>query len=320
MHRNRSISDRRRDRLVTSSARSRSRSGGHDDIYVYRRRRSVDQERSYTPPLAVATTSRQYSQQEGSESIYSLSQALLKGIEGIANRTNNSGVINNKIIDEFNPVNNDIVEWINAVDEYAFINNWNDQVTCHLALSKLRGSAETWYRGLPTRIFAWVEWKDLLRSQFISKRNLHTDMTNMLKCVPQLNQGLFEYCFEKLALINKMKLPISDDDKVNLIMGGIKDPQIKFSVETSEISDPAKLARFLKTFDEKPEISEIANPSIPVSGNNNFQNNRHRNYPKQTSTQALISCYYCKQRGHLKRQCPNREQPSKALVTYHNSL
>jgi hypothetical protein len=40
------------------------------------------------------------------------------------------------IVGEFNPLESNVVDWLNAVDEYAVIYNWDDQLTSHLALSK----------------------------------------------------------------------------------------------------------------------------------------------------------------------------------------
>ena len=70
------------------------------------------------------------------------------------------------IIEDFNPIDQNVDHWLKAVDEFAYLHNWSDQVICHLALEKLRGPAETWYRGLPTRLFTWPEWKDLLTQYF----------------------------------------------------------------------------------------------------------------------------------------------------------
>ena len=254
--RHRSRQPRRRD-LETPSARSRSRRRCSPEplsgAYKVSRPRDEIQVRSFTPPCDIASSSKH----DGSESNHTLSKVFLKGIEQILSSKNvNQGVINNNIIAEFNPLLHDIMEWLNAVDEYAQINNWSDQVTCHLALSKLRGLAETWYRGLPTRLFTWGEWKQLLLENFIPKRDLHSDMSIMLNYTPQPQQSLYAYCFEKLALINKMKIPLSDADKVNLIMGGIENKQIRFSVETSQITNPAKLAGYFKVFSDTNNYNE----------------------------------------------------------------
>lgn len=335
MHRrHRSSQSRRRDYAETPSVRSRSPVGGNGvrgEREPSWRHREDTPERSFTPPLA--SSSRRH---EGSEAVHSLSHALLEGISQlIGSQPHKTGIVDKNIINEFNPLNQDIKEWLGAVDEYAYMNGWSDQMICHLALCKLRGPAEIWYRGLPTRLFTWSEWKNLLLEQFIPKRDLHSDMSKMLNCVPARNETLYEYAFEKLALINKMKIPLTDGDKVNLIMGGIQDEQIRFSVETSEISNPAKLARYLKIFDEKNNVSGHEPNFIPIKerripaksndisdvvrGKNNsvVLENRNHNYSSSLSK----TCYRCRQTGHVKNQCPNKKFSGKEVVPYyHNSL
>ncbi|KAJ8934745.1 hypothetical protein NQ318_004973, partial [Aromia moschata] len=50
----------------------------------------------------------------------------------------------------------------------------------------------------------------------------------------------------KYALIHKLKLGLTGEDQMNLIMGGINDDQIKFSVEAVSINDPSVLAVHFK--------------------------------------------------------------------------
>lgn len=322
MHRqNRQKQPRRRDSPGSPSARSRSRSRSNHrrrDISRYRHHENQSSERSFTPP-------RTSGEQEGSESFISISQALLQGINKIASNKNQSGVIDKSIIEEFNPIERDIRDWLNSVDEYSQINNWSDEVTCHLALSKLRGPAETWYRGLPTRLFVWPEWKELLLENFIPKRNLHADMKKMLSCTPKTNQGLYEYTFEKLALINRMKIPLSDSDKVNLIMGDINDNQIRFSVETSEIKNPARLARYLKIFDDnKTSNTGILQPSTSVNLNASSTENLFKTpHKNKYQNKNLNRCFNCREKGHFREQCPKKNKNNRIsgteVANYYNS-
>ncbi|KAJ8968556.1 hypothetical protein NQ314_002220 [Rhamnusium bicolor] len=192
---------------------------------------------------------------ESASTMSKVSQLFLEGIDKIFTKIGNakpadvstSVSISKDIVAEFDPLVHDIEMWLHAVDEYALIYAWSDCVTSHMALSKLRGAAQTWYRGLPTRLFSWSEWKNMLLVNFQPKRDLHTAMSTMLQYKPQPQQSLFEYTFAKLALIHKMNIPLQDNDKVNLIMGGVNDAQIRFSVEAADIKDPTVLARHLRT-------------------------------------------------------------------------
>jgi hypothetical protein len=122
------------------------------------------------------------------------------------------GTISSGILSEFNPLTGNVDDWLHAVDEYAQIYGWDEKVTSHLAQAKLRGPAEVWYRGLPTHLFTWVEWKEVLRQNFIPKRDLHKLLSNMFACVPNAHQSLYEYAFEKLALIHQLGRPGNPDN------------------------------------------------------------------------------------------------------------
>lgn len=197
---------------------------------------------------------------ELTDSVSQLGEAICQGIgrlaESVGVRQAEHQVVSKsstKIIKEFNPISKDVTEWLEAVDEFAYIYGWNDRTTCHLALSKLKGPAEVWYRALPTRIFTWSEWKEMLNQQFRPKRNLYAELREMMDCVARNDQSL--YAFDKIALIQKLKLQISGIDQVNLILGGISDDLVKFSVETAGIAEPSDLARHFKMLDERKDRS-----------------------------------------------------------------
>jgi hypothetical protein len=95
---------------------------------------------------------------------------------------------------------------------------------------------------------AWPEWRQMLAENFAVKRDLHRALQIMMDCKPKARQSLYEYTYEKLALIHKLKLPISGADQVNLIMGGINDKQIRFTVEAAGIKSPSELAKHFRNF------------------------------------------------------------------------
>jgi hypothetical protein len=86
----------------------------------------------------------------------------------------------------------------------------------------------------------------MLAENFAVKRDLHRALQIMMDCKPKARQSLYEYTYEKLALIHKLKLPISGADQVNLIMGGINDKQIRFTVEAAGIKSPSELAKHFR--------------------------------------------------------------------------
>lgn len=274
----------------------------------HRRHRDADPDTAVVRKTRKTSHGRRAVSDESASQTSQINQVFLDSIEKVIDKYGN---INSRqeinvsacqaIVPEFNPLHDNITTWLHAIDEYAVIYNWSDRVICHLALSKLRGPANVWYQGLPTRIFTWPEWKAMLLENFAPKHDLTTAMTLMLQCKPKSSRDLYAYVFEKLALIYKMKIPLSNIDKVNLIMGGIDDPQIKFSVEAAGIVDPAILAKHFKN----AQFNDFKQPSQSSKA-------------KMTDSNALVGpkCYYCKHRGHLQRNCPNMTNKDTQLVPY----
>jgi hypothetical protein len=91
----------------------------------------------------------------------------------------------------------------------------------------------------------------MILNHFQKKRNLHGSMKAMIDCTANKYDTYYEYHFAKLALIHKLKLPISQGDQVSLVMGGLEDERIKIAIETSNINTPEVLAAHFRVLDEK---------------------------------------------------------------------
>jgi hypothetical protein len=95
-------------------------------------------------------------------------------------------------------------------------------------------------------------------------------MKAMIDCTANKYDTYYEYHFAKLALIHKLKLPISQGDQVNLVMGGLEDERIKIAIETSNINTPEVLAAHFRVLDEqrlgrsKPETSNVSPTVSPA--------------------------------------------------------
>lgn len=334
--RSRSRSRTARNREERARARNREERARDGSRSTHRTRR--------TPPRKARSRSRnsrgrsRSGRSEVSESVSHLGEAIIQGMGTLASklqvRDSNELVsvtsIASNIIEEFNPARQNVKDWLETIDEYASIYKWSDKITCHLALSKLKGAAEVWYRGLPTRIHSWQEWKDLLLKNFVPKRNLHKLLSAMMACVAKPNQSLYEYTFQKLALINRLKIPLSNEDQVNLIMGGIADKQIQFSVETADIKEPSRLASHFKVYDAaraaQPEIGPggvsgtMAGAGVVASASSAGAGGSHKQATAGQNHLNPKRCYRCNQVGHLKLACPNKNLPRRKAIEYNVNI
>jgi hypothetical protein len=252
-------------------------------------------------------------------SVTELSEAIARGMsratgkslpETLERQVSLNTSLQANIVAEFNPLNGDIEEWLNSVDEFATMYRWSNSLTSYLALGKLRGPAETWYRGLPTRMFAWPEWQQMLAENFAVKRDLHGALQTMMDCKPKARQSLYEYTYEKLALILKLKLPLYGADQINLIMGGINDKQIRFTVEAAGIKSPSELAKHFRGAEcdaQKPlenfvDLKRDARPvqSSRTASQRHYSNSNYkRSNNPSTTTLAQVQCHNCGEYGHV---------------------
>lgn len=72
------------------------------------------------------------------------------------------------VLPSFDPVKNDlkINHWIEKIEEFGELYDWDEVTIKHYALAKLHGVAKTWRDSLPCENRSWNEWKDLLEETF----------------------------------------------------------------------------------------------------------------------------------------------------------
>lgn len=154
----------------------------------------AESERSYTPEgspparrrrlqsngaserlLQNESTPRQRSDGDGSEAGRAGLNVSVDSLQTVSNFLNKLSTlseqnynvsVNDKDIGEFNPFYDDVELWLKKLDEYALIYRWNDNYVRHLAINKLRGTAETWYKTLEVVPRDWPEFQMLMLRAF----------------------------------------------------------------------------------------------------------------------------------------------------------
>jgi hypothetical protein len=78
-----------------------------------------------------------------------------------------------EVLPNFDPVKEDISvnQWIDKIEEYAEIYDWDDLAIRHFGLSKLCGVARAWRDSLPRQERKWQDWCRLLRENFPCQEN-----------------------------------------------------------------------------------------------------------------------------------------------------
>jgi hypothetical protein len=219
-----------------------------------------------------------------------------------------------EVIPIFNPedVGQDAVAWCGKVDELREIFHWSEEATIYFAFAKLRGLAETWYKGLPTLRWSWTQWKDKIQRAFPSKRDFYEDLGTMMRRRKRLDESYAKYLHEMTALLNACK--ITGTDAVSCIIGGIDDVIVKTGARAGNHQTPEALYQYLFSLVETPRNSQRASSSKI--------DHKTKSY-KEAETGArktIYKCFICGKTGHTSRQCyKNKDKRGKLCYVCHKA-
>jgi len=111
------------------------------------------------------------------------------------------------VLPEFNPVNSTMAidKWIDKIEEFAVLYDWDDVAVQHFALAKLTGVAKTLRDSLPRADRTWLDWVKLLTDNFPTSTNedilrIKLDAQNFSR---KNGQSMIEYFYEKIAKCNR---------------------------------------------------------------------------------------------------------------------
>lgn len=215
----------------------------------------------------------------------------------VENRYTNWAVFkDDRLIPEFDPSNfmQSIDDWLHKVNDCAVMYHWDEVTKMYMALGKLRGTARVWYDGLKTTQFSWLQWEKMLRDMFPNKVSFGKLFYEAATYQANQGQDLNDYCFHKLAKINKLKLQLSQEQIVDCVIEGIKDKQTNLTIKAARCSTFAELSEYVTNF---PCASQTPNRFI------------NKNETKATVSLSRgrvseIVCFSCSEKGHKRTQCP----------------
>lgn len=189
---------------------------------------------------------------------------------------------------EFDPKdkNQEAELWCNKVDELREVYKWSEQATIHFALSKLKGSAEVWYKGLRSVKYCWAEWKEKLCGAFPSSRDYYTSLLEMVDRKKKKDEDFVAYCHEKLALLTPLK--IEGVNAVSCIIGGLNDEVVAVGAKAGNHKTPESLLAYLNTLPRAGPSGVLKSSASSFSGQ---------------SVKKSGSCFKCGKSGHIARNC-----------------
>lgn len=272
-----------------------------------RKQPSADNELSQEviPALSDATSTSN-SSVSGSNSLDRLAEIMANFIQNqntVQISAPKMGTAKGDVVPEFNPEDREqsSERWLIKVDELRHIFHWSEEATMYFALSKLKGLAEIWYKGLQTMKFTWEEWKQKILLAFPSVRDHHEKLSDMMRRRKRHDESYSRYYYEKLTLINQCK--ITGVDAVSCLLGGIDDMVIKASAKAGNYQTPEDFFKYLSSLhDLRPSTSKPT-----MNKQQHFNNHRKMEITnrKENRNQEALKCFQCGKDGHMRRECNN---------------
>ncbi|XP_076291058.1 uncharacterized protein LOC143214206 [Lasioglossum baleicum] len=222
------------------------------------------------------------------------------------------------VLPAFDPVTNELTieEWIEKMEEYGDLYNWDEVAIRHYALAKLKGVARKWRDSLPRVQRTWAQWKVLLKDSFPSDESevsLRLDAQNYKK---KPSQDIAEYFYEKLAKCNRAQM--GDREAIEWIADGLNNPRFRdYLGPLSRYKKPSELLADLRSanlyWKETAKTEERRNNPGPRDDNQprcfacKQQGHTVRTCPKATQS---ITCFKCGKSGHYSRSCTENIRPN----------
>jgi hypothetical protein len=205
-----------------------------------------------------------------------------------------------EVLPNFDPVKEDISvnQWIDKIEEYAEIYDWDDLAIRHFGLSKLCGVARAWRDSLPRQERKWQDWCRLLRENFPCQENRMAITLDAQNYKRKSGQHIVEYFYEKLARCNKAAM--SEQETIEWIVHGLNNNKFRDHL--------GPLSRYKRPSELLPDIKSASNyisdTKDKVFGKHFVSGN------DKTNTRGIPKCYQCGKEGHIARNCFSNKNKS----------
>lgn len=264
-----------------------------------KRRRSPSETSSET-----SSRSRRRGSKSSGQTLEKFTEAIMRVLENSTSRSS-SQTLRGDIVPVFNPDdrNQSAEKWCQKVSELRELYSWNEDSTIYFALAKLKGLAETWYKGLGTLNFTWEEWKVKLIKAFPTRRNFHCLLGEMMRRIKRAEETYIKYYHEKMALINACN--IDGVDAVDCLLGGVHEKVFLAGANAGQYQTPEALLQYFGASDDYnlPSTSKY---------DGRFQGEREYIVKKKPQgnrfqqNEKRVVCYKCNLPGHYASACKER--------------
>ncbi|CAG9820096.1 unnamed protein product [Phaedon cochleariae] len=235
-----------------------------------------------------------------------------------------------KTIENFNGevLGRSAMGWLERLESTALLHNWPDTFKLETAKTHLIGTAKDWFNGNAGIIKTFSDFKFKFGKTF-NVRESKTQLWREMEKSVQGRKSLFSYFHYKVKLCKDLNLDF-DEIKEQVVIGLANKQIIPGLLAAAHVDEDALLHDIhefdrihcqaqgrhfpgsYKTFSRNSNgfnEQDSSSSSAPerVGKQPEFLNTNPRIEEKET---RKFTCYKCKGEGHLRRDCPSKNEPS----------
>lgn len=191
-------------------------------------------------------------------------------------------------------------QWCEEIDHHRTQNEWTDYETRNAAFTHLRGRARKWASKSYPLCKTWVEAKERLTRQFATTKRFHDLFRDMVQYTSDKAATYVEYSTSKLAMIDRLEPGWSEANKIEVVISGIVDNQVRSDLLKNTPTDFVALDRHLGTY------CKIRNLKRTSTSNSVPSEQKIRR--ADSDERSNVVCHNCGRVGHYKRNCKSEAQ------------
>ncbi|KAG0444587.1 hypothetical protein HPB47_013626 [Ixodes persulcatus] len=120
--------------------------------------------------------------------------------------------------------------WIEELERTQRLARWEDPTLLAIAQGKLRGVAADWHASTGRQLTTWTIWKAGMKEQFGEQLSLIQWQQKVTALTQKPGDSLQQYAFAKLKIMSRCPVPITDKERIEYLLQGIRDDQIATSI------------------------------------------------------------------------------------------
>ncbi|KAH7973649.1 hypothetical protein HPB49_003510 [Dermacentor silvarum] len=117
--------------------------------------------------------------------------------------------------------------WIEELERIQRLARWEDPTL--LAIAR-RGVAADWHASTGRQLTTWTIWKAGLQEQFGEQLSMIQWQQKVTALTQKAGESLQQYTFAKLKTMSRCPVPITDKERIEYLVQGIRDDQVATSI------------------------------------------------------------------------------------------